>query len=179
MAMEHKAFIFDYALFEQELLPTIKRAIESGKKNELIDFIRKNVEKLKDPYEGDQLSEDWENMIENGDIDEYADFCLTKYYDPTQDIGLGNDWIVAQELFETYVPGSGNILLGMPIHVGDEYFDPGKMGSYFCSFEHLKEGLGTISELARSGLVGSREIDLIEGIYLKARGMNKGLYVTF
>ena len=74
--MEHKAFIFDYGQFERELLPVLHDALASGECRALISFIRRNIDSLTDPSEGEPLTDDWEGMIEMKDAHQYGDFAL-------------------------------------------------------------------------------------------------------
>src|SRR5262245_4292434 len=129
--MEHKAFIFDYEPFERELLPLLKEGLLTNHCNGVITFIRQNVESLTDPYEGEPLEEDWEDMIETPDAHQYGDFALTKYYAPSNDIGLGYSWQAIQDVIDT--DRNVSPILGAVVGNPDDPFDPGKMGAYFQS----------------------------------------------
>src|ERR1051326_1231389 len=96
--MEHKAFLFDYDAFDGELRAILEGALLSGACGGLVSFINANLGDLRDPYEGEPLGADWETMIETQDAHQYGDFALTKYYDPTADMGLGGAWDNIQEL---------------------------------------------------------------------------------
>lgn len=179
MSMEHKAFLFDYTLFQRELMPIIEASLATEQSDALIDFIKKHRTNLLDPYEGEPLPVDWIDMIEGGDVDQYADFCLTKYYDPKADLGLGEQWISVQESLESCVSGAGRLTLGVPLSVGDRYFDPGKMGSYFSTEEMIGEGVKLLQELDDKCRHTLLEFDVVKNIYNHAKSLNKGLYVTF
>ena len=97
MSFEHKAFVFNHALFEHELKTTLEYAIEANTCKYLQEYITANLNYLKDPYEGERLNKDWEEMIDNHeDPDQYGDFAITKFYNPTEDIGLGSEWVNVQ-----------------------------------------------------------------------------------
>lgn len=177
--MEHKAFIFDFAEFEFELRPMLERALVSGRCEELKEFIEKNRSTLTDPYEGAPLGGDWEDLLEVRDVDTYADFCLTRYYNPTEDHGFGSQWEdVMEAITRNALPGV-EIVLGTPIHANGVYFDPGKMGSYFSSCAEVRERTGDIGKILESTVEGVRELELVRFLYLKAMKRKEGLYVTF
>lgn len=178
MSMDHKAFVFDYTSFERELRPRLERALHRQETGELKEFIRIYRDVLKDPCEGMPLDEAWEHLIESDEPDQYGDICLTKYYDPASDIGLGPGWLAAQSHIEKAAPGKGALLLGRPLHCGTVFFDPGKMGSYFASPDDVAQGLSLLQSLSGSGDV-SQELDAVMAMLERARETNMGLYVTF
>ena len=57
MTMEHKAFEFDWASFESELLKSFQFCIEFNDRTEILKFIKTNLKYVTDPYEGDSLDE--------------------------------------------------------------------------------------------------------------------------
>lgn len=173
--MEHKAFIFDYEKFEQELLPLLREDLATNDCKGVIAFIRLNIESLTDPYEGDPLVEDWEDMIETPDAHQYGDFALTKYYALTDDIGLGSSWQAIQEL----VANDQGIspILGSVVGTSGDPFDPGKMGSYFQSNEQVKESLEYLQQLAQQK--SSEEMNEAIDLMKQVSQSQKGLYVTF
>jgi hypothetical protein len=177
MSMEHKAFLFDHDRFEQELRPVLERALAQGTSEDLKRFIVEHLQALKDPYEGLPLDEDWEDLLEFDEPDQYGDFALTKYYDPAEDFGLGSDWISVQEVIESRAPGASALLLGKPLRGGDALFDPGKMGAYFCSPDDVREGLRFLQGLTASGELP--EASAIAGLFGKAASAGDGLYITF
>lgn len=173
--MEHKAFVFDYQPFEQELLPMLEDALISNDCTELIRFIRLNLDNLSDPYEGEQLTKDWESLIVVADAHQYGDFALTKYYDPKLDTGLGAGWNSVQEL----IPPGQTIspILGRFIGPHANPFDPGKLGSYFQSEHQVQESIHRLRNVARQNLPST----LVEAVQMleQAQQDKKGLYITF
>jgi hypothetical protein len=181
MAMEHKAFVFDYDGFTGELSKALLAALQSGDVRGLREFITANLESLKDPYEGEPLDDDWESLVNPKDAHQYGDFALTKFYDPTADIGLAHRWEGLEQLLDTELgSGSGTaILLGKPFGPSKNPFDPGKMGAYFQSPGDVRENLRRLRELTlRKPELGEKLgawIDVLDRASEEARG----LYVTF
>lgn len=92
MSMQHKGFAFDWLNFKRELQPVLVKSLETGDVQELLNFIGRNREQLTDPYSGVCLNEKWQAMLSNRDAHEYGDYVLTKYYDVTEERGVGNVW---------------------------------------------------------------------------------------
>jgi hypothetical protein len=147
MSMDHKAFVFDYRSFELELKEILEAALDRNEIKDLNDFISANIIYLKDPDNEEHLSKNWRERLENYRYPHnYGDFALTKFYDPNENIGLGSDWpqidgILAGE------SKSCIALLGRPIGKNGNYFDPGKMGSYFQSLSMVSENKQKIARL--------------------------------
>jgi hypothetical protein len=173
--IEHKAFIFDYERFERELLPVLRYALATNDCSALISYIRQNIDSLTDPYQGKPLTDDWEGMIETEDAHQYGDFALTKYYNPTDDIGLGSAWQTIQD----FIPAdrSSSPILGTIIGSIDDPFDPGKIGAYFQSKGQVAENLEFLQQLAQQHSL--EELDKAVELFQRASQLHKGLYVTF
>jgi len=175
--MERKAFLFDTDRFDTELRPTIEAALSTGDCAPLADFIRDNVDVLTDPYEGEPLAPGWDSLLETKDAHTYGDFALTKYYDPTSDIGLGAAWERLQELIANDPDIVTSPILGVTIGPEDLPFDPGKMGAYFQSPSQVAANYHHLLDLARespSDIVA----DAVRMLGQAVRA-GKGLYVTF
>src|SRR5215468_5200920 len=157
MSMSHKAFVFDYEAFESQLRAILERALRTRDVGEIRAFIMANRAALRDPYEGEPLGADWEDLLERKDVDEYGDFALTRYYDPTRDIGLGDDWHEVPE----------RMILGVPLVVEGRAFDPGKQGSYFQPPALVQAHLQALGA----------DLEPVRKMLEAAAG--KGLYVTF
>jgi hypothetical protein len=173
--MEHKAFVFDYHPFEQELLPILSEALNSNDCTQLIRFIQSSLSSLTDPYEGEPLTIGWEDLIETADAHQYGDLALTKYYDPKHDIGLGAGWNSVQELMPLELTTSP--ILGHLIGPQSNLFDPGKLGSYFQSQNQVQESIHLLSKVAHHNL--SPKLDEAVQVLEQALRCKKGLYVTF
>ena len=172
--MEHKAFVFDFVSFENELRSLLERALETGSVVELSRFIETNREALTDPNEGEPLDEQWKELIEVADPHQYGDFALTKYYRSRDDIGLSYAWeSVREKLLERL--GNDAPLLGITVGPVDNAFDPGKMGSYFQSASQVAANLDALRQMptneSEPGIERLRDL-------LKA-AVGKGLYITF
>lgn len=180
MSLEHKAFIFDSDKFCEELKPLLESCLASGDVDQVREFVIINNSSLKDPYEGKPLEYDWEDMIEDKDVHQYGDFALTKYYTPSLDMGLGYDWEDVQKIFSGVSGLRYSPVLGEPLGTESEYFDPGKSGSYFQSYNQAIESLKIANKLDSSISGDLRELfkeykDLLE----RAVSERKGLYITF
>ena len=173
--MEHKAFLFDYEEFEYELLSVLQNALATNECSALISFIQNNIDSLTDPFEGDPLTDDWERMIEREDAHQYGDVALTKYYDPTDDVGLGLGWQNVQELIPT--ERSTSPILGSIVRANENPFDPGKMGTYFQSKRQVAENLEFLRHLAEQE--SSEELDEAIDLLQQAFRLEKGLFITF
>ena len=144
MSMSHKAFALDWVGFSADLRPIF----ESGDLNELREFIADFEDELKPPYDGFELDED--------DFQSLADFALTLYYDPEDDIGVAEEFLALEPHHA--------LLLGQAI--GN--FDPGKQGSYFQSADDVRRNL----ERAPEGAIRR----MLEGARANPKA---GIYVTF
>lgn len=119
-------------------------------------------------------------MVEDRDVHQYGDFALTKYYSPKDDQGLGGEWENFQDLVSNVRTFDFSPLLGLPLEVNGNFFDPGKMGSYFQSEENVGESLRKLIEVECQ--VESHLLDDIKGykdLLEQAIIEKKGLYVTF
>jgi hypothetical protein len=180
MSLEHKAFIFDAGKFSNELKPHLEADLRAGKSDQVRAFIISNISSLTDPYEGEELDECWEDMIENKDAHQYGDFALTKYYSPTADVGLGAEWKTIQELLTDMAALKFSPVLGKPLKGGEEVFDPGKMGAYFQTSADVVESLNIMNSIEQSipkNVIES--FNEFKAILKEASKQDKGLYVTF
>ncbi len=175
--MDHKAFLFDYDSFERELRGILEDALRSGDNSGLVAFINANLGDLRDPYEGEPLGADWVAMIETQDPHQYGDFALTKYYNPTADIGLGVAWESLQELIASDPLLTESPVLGSTIGPKNNLFDPGKMGSYFQNAQQVRQSLRYVLGLAKKEQV--KDLDRAIQMLQEAADASTGLYITF
>ncbi len=171
--MEHKAFLFNYRMFETELKPGLETSLGIGDCAWLKSFIDRNLDELSDPYEGEGLAPGWEDLIEHSDAHQYGDFALTKYYSPAEDIGLGYGWQASHERFAGLVRRNESPVLGITVGQPQCVFDPGKVGSYFQSERMVIENLAAVASVLGQG--GQELIRILQS----AVDAKKGLYVTF
>jgi hypothetical protein len=178
MALEHKAFIFDYSSFQAELQPLLEEALRSGEVFALVDFINKNLPALSDPYEGERLTSGWWSLLEEKDAHQYGDFALTKYYDPQADIGLGRRWETTEAaLVQAF--GSAKALLGSPLGTPGNLFDTGKAGAYFQTAEEVQGNRDRLEEAARRDPALRASAQGVLRMLNAAAEGDRGLYVTF
>lgn len=180
MSIEHKAFVFDIDAFNSELRMLLESALNSGNIDKIREFIISNKEFLSDPCDGGKLDDDWEIMIEDKDAHQYGDFALTKYYSPLEDMGLGSEWQRIESMFFSNSDTTASPFLGVPVGSSCEFFDPGKMGSYFQSVKEVRESLDKLVGL--ESVLPDDLVDAFEqfkGVLERALKQNKGVYVTF
>jgi hypothetical protein len=179
VSFEHKAFILDYQSFESQLKNILESALENENVSQLSGYISQNQAHLKDPYEGEPLTNEWESMLESQDPHQYGDFALTMFYDPTEDIGLGYDWENVQETLSQRLTDTSSVL-GSPIGPASNYFDPGKMGAYFQSPQQVIENQRLLeSAFDQEELESSAELEKMLEMLQAAISEGKGLYITF
>jgi hypothetical protein len=178
MSMEHKAFVFDYEAFESELKEILETALNLNEIGGLKEFIRINMDYLTDPDEGERLPANWSEMLEYKDPHQYGDFALTKFYDPIEDIGLGYDWIEIEDVISNKLEGSISIL-GYSVGKNDNYFDPGKMGSYFQPLSMVVDNKNKIDTLMKNKPSHLKFLSPVLAMFDLAILANKGLYISF
>jgi hypothetical protein len=171
MSMSHKAFSFDWKEFESdELFRLLIGALQSNEVSSLIGYIENYHTELKDPYEGEPLDRNWQEMLANRDVYEYGDFALTRFYDPAADLGVAEAWIEVDNLLSEPERGA---FLGFSIRCANNVFDPGRMGSYFQTPEQVSASLRIVGELGIEAVKSFKK--LLEDC--SQRGL--GIYVTF
>jgi len=173
MTIDHKAFVFDEAAFASELRPILEESLRTRSSYALVEFIDSRIGGLRNPYDGELLDQDWRESVETSDVDTFGDFALTKYYDPTKDIGLGGDWESAQAFLIAKLGNIESPVLGRPVVCGTAIFDPGKMGSYFQSAAQVEEHLRSLARFPSEARDYSRVMALLQA------GKGSGLYITF
>ena len=179
MSFDHKAFIFDYDRFEIELKTILENAIDTDRCQSLENYIAVNLDWLRDPDEGEQLSEGWKKLFDvRADPFQYGDFALTRFYDPTEDIGLGHNWSELDNLLLAELQDS-SCLRGLPLGKDGNYFDPGKMGSYFQSLSLAIYNISIITGIIDSQPAYSQIIQPAIDMYERVIFVKKGLYITF
>jgi hypothetical protein len=163
----------------KELWSLLQDALASGRSDDLIGFIEKNLTALHDPYEGNPLDDSWRELLEVKDAHQYGDFALTKFYNPADDIGLGQTWESVEELLDRETGKGPSLILGSPLGPTNNYFDPGKMGSYFQSEADVHRNLELIKELLKRKPELSDRLHETLMMLTQAVDARKGLYVPF
>src|SRR5205823_3307806 len=163
---EHKAYAFDWPRFESDLHPVLVRALTDNDPAELEVYIDQHLAELTDPCEGEPLSADWRDALENRDVHEYGDYALTRFYDPADCWGVGYEWArLSDELPEP----AANAMLGSSVGPPERLFDPGRYGSYFQTPKRVRESLAVLKPLAVPEL--ARFVELLERCAAEGRGV--------
>ncbi|MBL0736342.1 hypothetical protein JI750_05565 [Flavobacterium sp. GN10] len=189
--MEHKSFLFNTSAFIKELSEIILTAGDTENETLLISFINENLDNLKSPYSGEKLTKEWHEELETEDIQELADFALTKYYNPDQELGLSFVWESLLELFDDLdlKYNCEYYILGEFLSYKNFTLDPGKMGLGFVNSEHitdihrelisLKEAFADICETENFDEKIINVYEELIMIYQEAKESNCGLLMTF
>jgi hypothetical protein len=168
--MSHKAYVFDYGSFQNELAPLLLTALKTERVDALIAFVQAERQHLTLPWEPSPLAEEWQSGLVTHSVQEIADIALTKYYDVGEDYGVGEHW---HSLQDRLPPHSRKWLLGEPFGTPNAWLDPGAMGSYFQSPEYTKD--------ARRFLAAYDDphVRVFQSGLDKACNHGRGVYVTF
>jgi hypothetical protein len=178
MGMVHKAFAFDWEGFERDELPaTLFEALRANKTSGVVNYIKSHLSCLKDPYEGEPLTDDWQSMLENHDVHELGDFALTRFYNPLDDFGIWDQW---RSIYEQLPETAKSATLGFPFGPELRTFDPGRYGAYFQTPEQIKESLALLErvDLPLEDYQQKSFDRFIEGLKTCVKS-RCGLYVTF
>lgn len=155
MSFDHQAFRFQWNAFATELSPILSRVLQEENSQALERFIDDNLISCVNPYDGEALDEHWRDALETGDVQEVADFALTRYYSPLDDVGLGGAWL---PLSESLKPAQQAALLGSAFGSAGRKFDPGRQGSYFQSSAQLRESTAVLAGVTHPEVVRFRQI---------------------
>lgn len=189
--MEHKSFLFNTSAFTKELSEIILTAGETNNEELLISFINQNLDHLKSPYSGEELTSEWLEELETEDIQELADFAMTKYYNPDEELGLSYVWESLLELFDDLDLKYNReyYILGESLNFKNFILDPSKMGLGFVNSEHvndihrelvsLKENFAAICETENFDEKTINVYEELIEIYQEAKESNCGLLMTF
>jgi hypothetical protein len=178
-AAKHRAYVFDIDRFDAELRPPLDAALRADDPAPLRRFIEDHQLELKDPYAGEPLGDNWEDLLETRDVQEYGDFALTLYYDPSADLGLGGRWQPLLELLVRHAPPGTDLTMGDTVGPPNRPFDPGGLGSYFLTNEMAQARLDTLRELSASRLELREAIAPLAEMFATIANSGHGAYVTF
>jgi hypothetical protein len=179
MSFQQKAYIFDLDRFNAGLRPLVEESLRTNDHAALRRFIAQHLDELKDPYAGEPLESNWEGLLETRDVQEYADFALTLYYDPSADIGLGNGWPALQELLVREAPAGTDLTMGDVVGPPSRPFDPGGMGAFFLTNEAAVSRLETLRELSGERTNLRDQIAPLLELFATIVDSGRGAYVTF
>ncbi|MFC4476045.1 hypothetical protein [Flavobacterium chungangensis] len=191
MSIEHKSFLFNTSAFTKELSEIILTAGETDNEKLLISFINQNLNDLKSPYSGEELTSAWIEELETEDIQELADFAMTKYYNPDEELGLSYSWELLLESFDELDLKFNNeyYILGKSLDSENFTLDPGRMGLGFIDSQQISSIHKELISLKQNfiNIFETESLDkeviqayeeLIE-IYEEAKESNCGLLMTF
>lgn len=181
MSMEHKAFVFDFEAFVQQLSNTLEKASLNNTNKNIISFINNNIVLLKHPDEGGAIDDYWEEILEEiKDVHNYGDIAITKFYDPDKDIGLGYDWQDIENILSCeLLVDPGDIILGQKFGPIDNRFNPGRISSSFQSLEQVKLNMQLLQNLVEQKPKLSIALADLLSMLQKAIDSQTGLYITF
>jgi hypothetical protein len=103
-------------------------------------------------------------------LEQFADFALTKYYDPSRDFGVHEHWI---RLDDELPKPARNALLGFPVGPAGSLFDPGALGAYFQTPSMIAASLAALESHRHP------ELKIYLGLLRTITQSRGGLYVTF
>lgn len=179
MANQHRAFALDYDRFRGELAPILERALATGDVAPLVAFIDAHRDRLRDPDTGAGLDEHWRQAEAAADAHRLGDLALTAYYDPTEDIGLGDGWEeVGMDLAREVDADVDPLIGGEPFGPPGNPFDPGKLGAYVRSWDTVRRQRERVRQVM-AGPLWSDTLTGFDEMLRAADDQRRGLYVTF
>ena len=196
MSMGHRAFLFDTNKYHAEIEKIIETCCSSGEISLIKQYIDGHIEEFSSPYTLEPLEQDWEQELENGDMQEYFDFLLTACYDCEDDIGLAEAWDAVNEVIKLlgFMVGAEKCVLGTAVSYHGTVVDPGRMGLGIveaAEISELKEKLLENKEKLEDISVSEDQMyDLTQdeiydaynelcNIYKEAEKEGKGILFTF
>lgn len=148
MSMEHRAFVFDNERFDSELRNLLLNAGLSNNIDKIKNFIEQNKEEIKNPYYGGIIDENWEDTMSVKDVQEYADFAMTAYYEPDEDMGLAYAWDAVISILKSIKYKKAEYaVLGKPIKKKEFCVDPGCCGLGIVKASDVEKIFEQLSEL--------------------------------
>lgn len=149
MSIEHKAYVFDTKNFNKELRKIILISGNTKNQSLLKNFINSKIGVVKSPYSGDLINIGWEKELENGDIQELADFAITCYYSPGEEMGISYAWDAVLTTLNR-LPlkfNSDYYILGNTLETEIFKLDPGGMGLGFINAEDIPKMYNELNNL--------------------------------
>ena len=178
-AFTQKVFLFDLGRFDAELRPILDAALRSNDPAPLERFITEHLTELTDPYAGEPLGTTWEDLLETRDVQEYGDFALTLYYDPSADVGLDERWPALEALLVREAPPGTDLTMGDTAGPPNRPFDPGGMGAYFMTNDAAQARLEMLRELSAARADLRDDLAPLAEMFATIAGSGRGAYVTF
>lgn len=133
MSIDHKAYLFEYRRFEEELALILYDALEQGATEPLRAFINQFRSDLTDLWTEGPLGENWEEDVEDASVQSFADLALTAYYEVAggnQGLSYGFDALGAYLQTVPLVSEEASLLIcGHLFGPTGLRLDPGRMGT--------------------------------------------------
>lgn len=170
MSISHKAFAFDWNGFDATLRPVLEDALRAEETVGLVQWIEVHRGGLTDPYEGEALGEDWRSSLQAGDVQEFGDFALTKFYRVHDDFGLGSAWLHVTDVINE---SAGLALLGRSVGPPESPFNPGRLGSYFQRPDDVPRSWRALGE------VELPSVATMVALLQRCSSVGLGVYITF
>jgi hypothetical protein len=136
MSIDHKAYLFRYDEFQEELADLLYRCLRTGKIDSLRGFINANRAALTDLATAMPLTENWQERVREMNVQYYADLALTKYYDLTASLGLSHGFIALGAYLRSVARLSryaDDLICGRFFGPRGKRLDPGNMGTGLAS----------------------------------------------
>ncbi|GAB5547255.1 MAG: hypothetical protein SangKO_070150 [Sandaracinaceae bacterium] len=173
MTMNHRAFGFRWNEFSSRLEPTLREYLR-GNTGPLVEYATTHISELADPDEETRLtSRHLAESVRTRNFEFVADACITRYYDVTSDVGVGDDFLHLSRELAALGSDYESLLLGFPIREDGVSLDRGKMGTYFSTSEDVTEKKTLLES------IGSPQLTNLIAPMLEAGEAIGGLYVTF
>lgn len=196
MSMEHKAYLFDMAVYHKYIEKILDKCCKEKDILEAEMYIDEHWNELYSPYTGENLNAEWKSILMTSSMQEYFDILLTACYDFETDIGLGYAWDGVNETLKqlNFMNNIEKCVIGRRIMFHGITIDPGAMGLGIIDVEEaklIKEKLIKNKvklesvELPQNLLykmnkeeIGDAYDDLCK-IYIQADAKRKGIMFTF
>ena len=133
MTMSHKAFGFRHRDFTLELLPILESP-SMGRSQRLLAYARAHSDAIREPDTGESVDVE---ELDTSDQDFIVEVCLTRFYDPNADVGLGDAYLDVDRRLRSLAPQAAGLLAGPPLLINGVPFDPGKMGTFLLDEDAL------------------------------------------
>jgi len=165
MLIQHRAFIFNYQRFEDEIEPLIRDAMQ-GQAEPLAAYCDRNRSLLK-----------W--LPTSHDPLDLAQSVLTLCYDPSKDIGLGEQWGEIDRVLKDGDEVVSGVLLGRPLVINGRPYAPDGCVAYFQLEEWTRGNLLLIQRWVVAEPHNQRILQPAIDLFQTVVNANRGLYILF
>lgn len=179
MPMNHQAYVFDYEAFAGTLRPLLVSALNTQNSAPLQAFIDDHLGQLRDPRTGVPVGTDWRSLWNAQDVQVCGALALTCYYDPRQNIGIGELWQEIDNLVLEEFGADRRLTLGSGLGPNEQRFNPGRQGSYFQTADEVRDNLQVLQKYLVRRAAMRPSLEPVERMLQQAAEADQGLYVTF